>query len=57
MLPLESTIMVSIPELDGSILPTVFGGRSDGSGNACTGCERGCVFEQAGPVNEMQAMH
>lgn len=55
LLPLESTIMVSIPELDGSILPTVFGGRSDGSGNACTGCERGCVFEQAGPVNEMQA--
>lgn len=26
--PVESTIMVAIPELDGAIVPTVFGGRS-----------------------------
>ncbi len=26
--PVESTIMVAIPELDGAVLPTVFGGRS-----------------------------
>jgi len=31
LLPVESTIMVAIPELDGSILPMTFGGR-DGEG-------------------------
>lgn len=54
LLPIESTIMVSIPELDGSILPTVFGGRSDGLGVACTGCARACVFEREGAVNAMR---
>jgi len=44
-LPVESTIMVAIPELDGACGPIVFGGRSDGAGEACTGCERRCVFE------------
>lgn len=29
LLPVESTIMVAIPELDGSTGPTVFGGRSE----------------------------
>jgi magnesium chelatase subunit H len=42
--PVESTIMVAIPELEGSTGPIVFGGRSNGSGLACTGCERTCVF-------------
>ncbi|WP_298291594.1 magnesium chelatase subunit H [Novosphingobium sp.] len=55
LMPIESTIMVSIPELDGSILPTVFGGRSDGLGIACTGCNRACVFGCEGPVNAMRA--
>ncbi|MFN3424327.1 MAG: magnesium chelatase subunit H [Novosphingobium meiothermophilum] len=55
LLPIESTIMVSIPELDGAILPTVFGGRSDALGEACKGCARGCTFERQGPVNAMQA--
>jgi magnesium chelatase subunit H len=44
LLPVESTIMVAIPELDGAIAPTVFGGRSNASGKACTGCYRGCIF-------------
>jgi len=44
LLPLESTIMVAIPELDGATMPMVFGGRSEGSGEACTGCSRGCSF-------------
>ncbi len=44
LLPVENTIMVAIPELDGATGPMVFGGRSDGAGEACTGCERGCVF-------------
>ena len=52
--PFESTLMVAIPELDGSVSPIVFGGRSDGSGQACTGCSRGCVF----PANsEIVPMH
>jgi magnesium chelatase subunit H len=55
LLPLEATMMVAIPELDGAILPSVFGGRSDGSGIACTGCARGCVFPAGGLVREMQA--
>ncbi|MDE2355777.1 MAG: magnesium chelatase subunit H [Alphaproteobacteria bacterium] len=46
--PVEATIMVAIPELDGAIAPTVFGGRSNGSGAACQGCGRGCRGE-AGP--------
>ena len=32
LMPVESTIMVAIPELDGSTGPAVFGGRSDGTG-------------------------
>jgi magnesium chelatase subunit H len=42
--PLESTIMVAIPELDGAISPMVFGGRSRGDGEPCTGCGRACRF-------------
>ena len=30
LLPVENTIMVAIPELDGAIAPTVFGGRTSG---------------------------
>lgn len=44
LLPVESTIMVAIPELDGATGPIVFGGRSDHAGKACTGCQRGCTF-------------
>ena len=34
MLPIETTLMVAIPELDGAIAPTLFAGRSeDASGN------------------------
>jgi len=53
LLPLEATMMVAIPELDGAILPSVFGGRSDGSGIACTGCATGCTFPTGGLVREM----
>jgi magnesium chelatase subunit H len=44
LLPVEATMMVAIPELDGSIAPTVYGGRSDGSQTACSGCDRNCTF-------------
>jgi magnesium chelatase subunit H len=42
--PVETTMMVAIPELDGATGPTVFGGRSDASGKPCAGCHRGCTF-------------
>jgi magnesium chelatase subunit H len=50
--PVESTIMVAIPELEGSTGPMVFGGRSNGSQIACTGCDRACVF----PVSKSREM-
>ena len=55
LLPIEATMMVAIPELDGAILPSVFGGRSDGSGEPCTGCGRSCTFPSSGLVREMQS--
>ncbi len=55
LMPIEATMMVAIPELDGAIIPHVFGGRSDGSGAACTGCPRGCTFPTGGLVREMRA--
>ncbi len=55
LLPLEATMMVAIPELDGAILPATFGGRSDGSGEPCTGCARGCTFPTGGLIREMRA--
>jgi magnesium chelatase subunit H len=45
--PVESTIMVAIPELDGAVAPMVFGGRSDGAGQACQGCDHRCRFDIA----------
>lgn len=54
LLPLESTMMVAIPELDGAICPSVFGGRSDGVGEACDGCDRRCHFESKGAIRAMQ---
>ena len=44
LLPVEATMMVAIPELEGSTGPIVFGDRSDGSKYPCTGCEKACVF-------------
>ncbi|MFZ4688948.1 MAG: magnesium chelatase subunit H [Polymorphobacter sp.] len=55
LLPLESTIMVAIPELDGGTGPMVFGGRSDGTEAACTGCARGCTWATGGQVRAMQS--
>ncbi len=40
LLPVEATMMVAIPELDGGILPMTFGGRCGASGtkDRCEGC-------------------
>ncbi len=55
LLPLETTMMLAIPELDGAIAPSVFGGRADGSPEGCTGCARNCHFDAAGSVRAMQS--
>jgi magnesium chelatase subunit H len=55
LLPLETTMMVAIPELDGAVLPSVFGGRSDGSVEGCTGCARNCHFDVSDNVRAMQS--
>jgi magnesium chelatase subunit H len=52
LLPVESTIMVAIPELDGSTGPAIFGGRAQG-GSACAGCHRRCVFPRSESARDM----
>lgn len=52
--PVETMVMVAIPEIDGATAPTIFGGRSDGAGEACTGCDRHCTFAFQGDVPQMQ---
>ncbi len=44
LMPVETTIMVAIPELDGGILPMTFGGRCGrGEGQPpCPGCDDSC---------------
>ena len=53
LMPVESTIMVAIPELDGATSPMVFGGRPGIAGKACTGCQKACTFEAAANVQDM----
>ncbi len=53
--PVESTIMVAIPELDGAIAPSIYGGRSDGAGAPCEGCAKHCVFPSDRDAPQMRA--
>ncbi len=53
--PVENTIMVAIPELDGATSPMVFGGRSNAAGKPCTGCSRGCTFSVTNHVRDMRS--
>ncbi|MGJ3230844.1 MAG: magnesium chelatase subunit H [Oceanicaulis sp.] len=46
--PVEASIMITIPELDGATNPTVFGGRC-ANGTECHGCARRCSFEGSDP--------
>lgn len=55
LLPLESTMMVALPELDGSTVPHVFGGRAGQSGAGCTGCDRKCARPASQKARPMQA--
>ncbi len=47
-LPVEATMMVSIPELDGATGNMVYGGRGSAGASACTGCSRHCRFDSVG---------
>jgi magnesium chelatase subunit H len=53
LLPVESTIMVAIPELDGATSPIVFGGRPGAAGVTCTGCHHACTFKEADTAQDM----
>ena len=55
LLPVESTIMVAIPELDGSTGPMVFGGRPGAAGVACTGCHHACTFQATDSAQDMHS--
>jgi magnesium chelatase subunit H len=45
LLPVESTIMLAIPELDGATGSAVFGGRGGAPGTQCGGCAKACRFD------------
>jgi magnesium chelatase subunit H len=53
LLPVESTIMVAIPELDGATSPMVFGGRPGAKGVTCTGCHHRCTFTGSDTAQDM----
>jgi magnesium chelatase subunit H len=55
LLPLEATMMVALPELDGSTVPSVFGGRAGQGGEGCTGCDRKCARPTSHKARPMQA--
>ncbi len=54
LMPVEATIMVAIPELDGATGPTIFGGRLANSLRTCNGCERCCTFPKTSGAHDMQ---
>jgi len=55
LLPVESTIMVAIPELDGSTVPMIYGGRPGSDGTVCAGCKRLCKFTANNKTEDMYA--
>ncbi len=55
LLPVESTMMVAIPELDGAAGSLVFGGRGSADHVACTGCTKGCKFTNAAEAHDMHS--
>lgn len=53
LLPVESTMMVAIPELDGATGSMVYGGRGSAKQVACKGCSRHCSFEAGDSGHDM----
>ena len=43
--PIETTMLIALPELDGATNPTVFAGRH-GDGGGCNGCHFNCVAQE-----------
>ena len=54
LMPVEATMMVAIPELDGCTGPMVYGGRADAGHAACTGCAKSCTFDSSENEHDMQ---
>ncbi|NBW47283.1 MAG: magnesium chelatase subunit H, partial [Betaproteobacteria bacterium] len=55
LLPVEATMMVAIPELDGSSGAMVFGGRGSAGKVACSGCDHRCTFENTPDSHDMHS--
>ena len=55
LMPVESTIMVAIPELDGATSPIVFGGRPGAPGVTCSGCHHACTFTADDRAQDMHS--
>ena len=55
LLPVEATMMVAIPELDGATGSMVFGGRASAKQIACTGCSHACKFENVSGEHDMHS--
>ncbi|MCX7891294.1 MAG: magnesium chelatase subunit H [Burkholderiales bacterium] len=53
LMPVEATIMVAIPELDGATGPMVYGGRVGAGKGECAGCDRHCAPEGVGRARDM----
>lgn len=54
LLPVESTMMVAIPELDGATGSMVYGGRGSSKHVSCNGCNKGCTFDSLEGAHDMQ---
>jgi magnesium chelatase subunit H len=55
LLPVEATMMVAIPELDGATGSMVFGGRGSAEHIACTGCAHACTFKNVVDAHDMHS--
>lgn len=55
LLPVEATMMVAIPELDGATGAMVFGGRGSTAAVVCSGCTHACRFETAAGSHDMHS--
>jgi magnesium chelatase subunit H len=55
LLPVEATMMVAIPELDGATGSMVFGGRGSAEHITCTGCSHGCTFNNVVASHDMHS--
>ena len=55
LLPVEATMMVAIPELDGATGSMVFGGRGSATHITCTGCAHACTFKNVADAHDMHS--